>query len=135
MQRGVKLDALERLHELAVRHGSPEHRAKLQMITAGVAFRGYKQPEHDVFTDEVTAILFERAFAELAELRAMVRGLAELDSAGPIPKRVKESLTLCEGSGAGGGSPRRIGRRADRGEPGEAQELPSGWPSAEGSQS
>jgi len=108
MQRGVKLDALDRLYELSVRHGSPEQRAKLQMITAGVMFRGYKQPEHDVFTDEIVAILFERVFAELAELRAMVQGLAELDSAGPIPKKSRKGENLSpsgSGSSSGAGKP------------------------------
>ncbi len=151
MQRGIKLDALASLHELAVRHATDEQRAKLTQITGAVAPSqgplgeplGYKQPEHDVFTDEATAILFERAFAELAELRAMVRGLAELNSAGPIPKgqnlkglNLSNPGPLSEGSGTGGGSPRRIGRPTEnRGEPGRAQELPSGWPSAEGSRS
>jgi hypothetical protein len=86
MQRGVKLDALARLHELAVRHGTDEQRTKLEKITAGVAFRGYKQPEHDVFTDEVTAILFERAFAEMAALREMLQGLTETGPQERMPK-------------------------------------------------
>jgi len=116
MQRGVKLDALGRLHELAMRHATHEQRERLNRLTAGVAPGGYHKPlEHGFYVAEITAILFERQFAELAELRAMVQGLAELDSAGPIPKS----------EGRGGGSPRRIGRPAEN----RGEQAASAWPS------
>jgi hypothetical protein len=79
----LKLDALDRLYELSLRHATPEQRERLVRLAGAFSPNGslgsvgYKQPEHDLFADEATAILFERVFAELAELRAMVRALTE----------------------------------------------------------
>jgi hypothetical protein len=75
--------SLARLHRLAMRHATPEEREHILRLTAGMAPSEYYKPlEHGSYVAGCTAILFERVFAELAELRAMVQGLAELD-AGP----------------------------------------------------
>jgi hypothetical protein len=71
-------DSLIRLHELVVRHATPEQRERLLRLTGGsVPSRAYRPMENSLYMAEATAIAFEQLFKEVAELRAMVRALLE----------------------------------------------------------
>ncbi len=80
--RGAK-PALARLHELAVRHGTDLERERLNRITAGVAPGAYHRPlEHGHYLSESSAVLFERLFKEVSELREMISAVMFQPSSG-----------------------------------------------------
>jgi hypothetical protein len=78
-------ESLIHLHELAVKHATPEQRERLLRLTGGGApSRAYRPVENSLYMAEAMAILFERAFAEQGKVREMLTALTE------TPKKNKE---------------------------------------------
>jgi hypothetical protein len=73
-------DSLQRIHELAIRHGTEEQRERLLRLTAGEPpSRAYRGMETILYMAAAMAILFERLFKEVAELREICKALMELN--------------------------------------------------------
>jgi hypothetical protein len=73
-------ESLIHLHELVVRHATDEQRKRVLRLTAGgVPSRAYRPMENSLYLSESAAVLFERLFKEVAELREMVKALIDIE--------------------------------------------------------